>query len=252
MNALWETIFIKPIFNLLVAIYSVLPVRDLGLAVIGVVVIIRIILFPFSKKATRTQMMMQKLQPEVAQIQKRHKGDREAETRALLALYRDHEVNPFSGILLLFLQLPILIALYQVFLRVVSHKDGAALLWGFLSNPGELTPSFLGIVNLAAPSVPFAVIAALLQFFQTKRITPSLPPQAHGSHSFQTALSKQMLYIGPLLTLAILASLPAVVGLYWSVTSLWSLIEYQITLRPRSAAEQSAASVHHGRSDTTQ
>lgn len=252
MNSIWESIFIQPIFNLLVAIYAMLPVRDLGIAVIGVVVIIRLILFPLSRKASRTQVMMQNLQPEVDEIKKRHKGDREAETRAILALYRDHEVNPFSGILLLFLQLPILIALYQVFLRVVSHPDSSALLWSFLPNPGELAPTFLGIVNLASPSVPLAVFAALLQFFQTKRITPSLPPQAHGKHSFQTAFSKQMLYLGPLLTFAILSSLPAVVGLYWGVTSLWSLAEYQITLRPRPGTGSAAASVPHGRNDATE
>lgn len=250
MNSIWESIFIKPLFNLLVAIYSVLPVRDLGIAVIGVVIITRLILFPLSKKAARTQVMMQKLQPEVAELQKRHKDDREAQTRALLTLYRDHEVNPFSGILILFLQLPILIALYHVFLRVVSRPDNSTLLWGFFPNPGTLAPTFLGFVDLASPSVPLAIFAALMQFFQTKRITPSLPSQEHKGHTFQTTLFKQMLYIGPLLTLAILSSLPAVVGLYWGITSLWSLAEYQITLRPRPATGSGAASAQHGTDGT--
>lgn len=250
MSEFWQIVFIEPLFNLLVAVYSVLPVKDLGLAVVGVVVVIRTFLFPLSKRASRTQAAMQKLQPEVELIRKKYRGNREKETRAILQLYRDHEVNPFSGILILFLQLPILIALYSVVLRVVTYPDGSALLWAFMPNPGALNPMFLGIVNLAAPSMPFAIIAAFVQYFQTKRITPSLPSGEHKMHSFQTMLAKQMLYVGPVLTLMILATLPAVVGVYWSATSLWSLLEYQITLRPRRAPAVScaepSAEIKHG------
>jgi YidC/Oxa1 family membrane protein insertase len=235
MHFIWESLLIKPIFNLLIAIYSLLPVRDLGLAVIGVVIVIRLILFPLSKKATRTQFIMQKLQPEVAEIQKKFKGDREAETRALLALYRDHQVNPFSGVFILFLQLPILIALYQVFSKVASHPQNVEFIWSFLPRPEMLTPTFLGFINLASPNVVLAIFAALMQFLQTKSITPSLRPEEHKEHMLQTALSRQMLYLGPALTFIILAPLPAILALYWATTSLWSLLEYQITLRPFSA-----------------
>jgi YidC/Oxa1 family membrane protein insertase len=230
---MWELIFTKPIFNLLIAIYSILPVRDLGLAVIGVVIVIRLILFPLSKKAVRTQVVMQKLQPEVAAIQKKYKGDRESETKALLALYRDHKVNPFASILVLFLQIPILIALYRVFLDVVVHPNGITrLLWSFMPNPGEINSRFLGIVDLASTSPFLPLIAAIFQFFQTKRMTPTLSPAEHSAHSFQTLLARQMLYIGPVFTLLILWQLPAVVGLYWAVTSLWSIGEYHFTLKP--------------------
>lgn len=231
---MWEQLFLQPLFNLLVAIYSVLPVPDLGLAVIGVVVVIRLLLLPLSKKAVRTQVAMQKLQPEIAALQKKHKGNREAETKALLALWRDHQVNPFSSLLILLLQLPILIALYQVFLNVVAYpNDAARLLWHFMPDPGALEPSFLGIVDLAVASIPIALVAAVAQFFQTKRMIPMLSPQDHSTHSFQVMLSRQMLYIGPVLTLVVLWMLPSVVGLYWTATSLWSIAEYHFTLKPQ-------------------
>jgi YidC/Oxa1 family membrane protein insertase len=240
---MWELIFTKPIFNLLIAIYSVLPIKDLGLAVIGVVAVVRLALLPLSRKAIRAQFAMQKLQPEVIAIQKKHKGNREAEGKALLALYRDHQVNPFASILILLAQIPILIALYQVFLGVVAETDGVSrLLWNFMPDPGTLTPQFLGVLDLAAVSIPLAFIAAVAQFFQTKLITPALPPKDHSTHAFQAMMFRQMLYIGPVLTLVILSTLPAVVGLYWTVTSLWSIAEYRFTLKPQAATVPKANS----------
>lgn len=233
---MWESLFIQPLFNLLVAIYSILPVKDLGLAVIGVVIVIRLLLLPLSKKAVQTQIAMQKLQPEIAAIQKKHKGNREAETKALLALWKDHKVNPFASILILFLQLPILIALYQVFLGIVAEtNDISRLLWDFMPYPGELTASFLGTVDLAAPSMLIAFLAGVAQFFQTKLMIPSLSSQ---DNSFQVTLMRQMLYIGPILTLVVLWMLPAVVGLYWTATSLWSIGEYHFTIKPKSEGKK--------------
>ncbi len=229
MNSIWESIFIKPIFNLLVAIYSFLPLKDLGISVILLVMVVRLILFPLSKKASRTQFMLQKLQPEVEEIQKKYKGNREAETKALLALYRDHEINPFSGILILFLQLPILFALYRVFLNVVSHSDqNAFLLWSFIPDPGKLNPTLLGIVDLSTPSVLLAFLASLVQFFQTKLMMPSLSQANYQTNSMQKIFARQMIFIGPLITLIALVSFPAVIGIYWLVSSLWSLLEYRI------------------------
>lgn len=233
---MWQTIFIQPIVNLLVALYSALPIHDLGLSLILVVILIRIVIFPLSRKAAHTQFAMQKLQPEITRIQKEYKNDREMQTKELLQLYRDHQMNPFSSIVLLFVQLPVLIALYQVFLRIVRDPNLADLLYGFVKSPGMLQTAFLGFVDLAKPNVVLTVLAAGAQFLQTKRISPALPAKEHSQHSFQTMMARQMLYLGPLLTFFILSSLPSVIGLYWFVTSLWSLLEYRLVLKPEPAA----------------
>lgn len=226
---MWESFFIGPLFNLLVAIYSVLPIQDFGLAVIGVVVLVRLIILPLSRRAVRTQIAMQKIQPEIDVLRKKHKGDKEAEARALLALWRDHKVNPFASILILAVQLPILIALYQVFLGVIAEANTVSrLLWPFMPDPGPFTPQFLGIVDLAVVSIPLAIIAAAAQFFQTKLMMPMFSGSADSKHSFQVMLARQMLYIGPAVTLLVLSQLPAVIGLYWAATSAWSVAEFQL------------------------
>lgn len=231
---MFQELFVRPIFNILVAIYEVLPVDDLGIAVIVVVLLIRFILLPLSRKATATQIRMQVLQPEIQALQKRYKDDKETQTKATLQLYRDHKLNPFSGILILFAQLPILIALYKVFLQGVLQDDFSQLLYGFLPNPGALNSLFLGFIDLAKPFLPLVVISAAIQFFQTKMITPAMSKDAHSTHSTQTMMARQMLYIGPVMTLAILWTFPSVIALYWSVTSLWSIGEQHFLLKKSS------------------
>jgi YidC/Oxa1 family membrane protein insertase len=234
MGPIWQEFFVRPILNLLVLIYSSLPLKDLGVAVIGVVIIIRLIMLPLSLRASHTQMVMQKLQPEVDEIKKKYKGDREKETLAILALYKDHKVNPFFGILVLLLQLPILIALYRVFTDIALNPTASfSMLWNFIPKPGKIEPVFLGILALDKPSMFIAILAALFQFYQTKLITPSLPAEYHKNHSMQVILSKQMLYLSPIITFGILSSLSSVVGLYWIVTSLWSILEYKLIVLPQ-------------------
>lgn len=231
---MFQELLVRPIFNALAVIYAILPVEDLGLAVIVVVVMIRLMLSPLSRKATLAQVSMQALQPEIQALQKRYKDDKEKQTKATLQLYRDHKLNPFSGILILFVQLPVLIALYQVFLKGVLQDDFSQLLYGFLPNPGPINHFFLGFIDLAKPFIPLVIIATLAQFLQTKMITPAMGKEAHSAHSTQMMMARQMLYVGPVITLAILWTFPSVIALYWSVTSAWSIGEQYLLLRKRS------------------
>jgi YidC/Oxa1 family membrane protein insertase len=227
---MFQEIFVKPILNLLVLIYNFLPVPDLGIAVIIVTILIRLLLYPLFGKATRAQMTMARLQPEVARIQKQLKNDRQAQTKALFELYRKHRFNPFSGMLLIFIQIPIIIALYQVFLRGVSAESLAPHLYAFVTSPGELHPMFLGMLNLTEPSMILAILAGIAQFLQTKYAMP-LQGAATDKNSVQSMMAKQMLYFGPFLTTAILWKLASVIGLYWTLSSLLSIGQQYLYMR---------------------
>lgn len=178
---------------------------DLGIAIIILTVLIRTVLAPLFYKSLRQQSALRKLQPHIKEIQDRHKNDREAQGKALMDLYKEHGVNPLTSFGLLLIQLPILIALYQVFLSPLPGID----------------QSFLGLINLQERSTLMVVIAALLQYFlgilTIDRSAPADDPAAR--------MGRNMVIIGPLLTVIVLYSLPAAVGLYWIATTAYSIAQ---------------------------
>jgi len=111
----WD-IFFLPLFNLLIAVYE-LPLVDFALAIILFTIVIRTILAPLFIRQIRSQKEMQRMQPLVREVQRKHKGNRQKITEETMALYREHGVNQFGGCLPVLLQLPILFALYQALIR---------------------------------------------------------------------------------------------------------------------------------------
>lgn len=212
MGSLFNTYLYQPILSVLIFIYENLSFHDLGIAIIVLTIFVRVVLFPLFYKSAKDQSLMQRLQPKIKKIQEDHKHDKEKQTQALLALYKEHKFNPFSGVFLLLIQLPILIALYQVFLKELNQSV-------FTS------PYFFGFVNLSQKSLIMAVLAALLQYYQAKM---ALAPNKEGEDKRQpnnpmASMGKTMIYIGPVLTLLILSNLPSALGLYWSISTVFSL-----------------------------
>jgi YidC/Oxa1 family membrane protein insertase len=125
----WDVFFL-PLFNLLVALYNI-PFFDFALAIIVFTVVIRTILAPLFVRQIRSQKEMQRMQPLVREIQRKHKGNRTKITEETMALYREHGVNQFGGCLPVLLQLPILFALYQALIRA------SGVITGFTVNDGN-------------------------------------------------------------------------------------------------------------------
>ncbi|MBI2633898.1 MAG: membrane protein insertase YidC [Parcubacteria group bacterium] len=220
MISLFNTLLVKPLFNLLIFIYNTVPNADLGVAVVILVLLVRLLLWPIFSKLAHSQIMFQKLQPEVEKIQKKYKTDRATQTEELLSLYRREKFNPLSGLFLIIIQLPIIIGLYRVFLQA-GNGINLNLLYPSVANPGTVNPVFLGLVNLTQPFFGLALLAALAQFFQTRQISG----KTKTSNSFQANLSRQMIIVGPIVTAVILWRLPSVIGLYWFLTSAISILQ---------------------------
>lgn len=225
MSSLFNTVLYQPLFNLLVFLYEKLAFNDLGVAIILLTLIIRVILYPLFYKSFKNQTLLQKIQPDIQKIQHDHKNDREKQAQALLALYQQHKVNPFTSFLLVLVQLPILIVIYQLILKGFS-PEAFQNLYSFISVPEEINNTLLGLIDLSKRSIVVVGLAAVLQYFQGKL---SLPANS-------VKISRQMVFIGPVLTLIILTSLPAAVGLYWAATSGFSIIQ-QIIINKRIAKE---------------
>lgn len=228
----FNTILYQPLFNALVLLYQYLPGHDFGMAVIILTVMIRIILYPLMIKSIRSQKILSDLQPKIQEIQQKHKDDKEKQSKELMALYQREKINPFGGCLPLLIQLPILIALYRVFWKGLQ-PEAMSMLYNFVPNPGTIDPTFLGFINLAEPSLIFAVLAGVTQFFQSKMLmTQKANGKGDQMGQFSNMMQKQMLYFFPVFTVLILLRLPSAIGLYWTITALFSIGQQYLILKP--------------------
>lgn len=217
MLFLYHEIIYRPILNLLVFLYNHIPGHDVGIVIILVTIIIRLILAPLFHKSLKGQKAMNALQPKLTELREIHKGNKEAETKAMMELYKEHKINPLASCLPVLVQLPILIALYQVFIKALhGNLDG---LYSFVTNPGLLNPKFLGLLDLSKPNIALAVIAGLAQFWQSKMM---MPAKGSGDATMR-AMSVQTTYILPIISVIIALKLPAGLPLYWVVTTLFAI-----------------------------
>lgn len=233
MNTLWNNFIYEPIYNALVFIASNVAFKDVGLAVLIVTVLIRFILMPLSKKSIISQYKMRLLQPKLDEIKSRGLS-KEEESKAQFALYKTEGINPFSGCLYLLIQLPILFALYFSFMKGINQPEH---LYSFLSTEG-LKNSFLGLIDITKPFIPFAVLAGITQAVQAF-LAPK-PPTTSGEGfqaQFTKSLSMQTKYVLPIIIIFIASKLAAAVSLYWTVTNLFSIgqeLYFRKTLKLKS------------------
>jgi YidC/Oxa1 family membrane protein insertase len=228
----FNVILYKPLFNSLIFLYEIIPGNDFGVAIIVLTITIKALLVPLSIKSLKSQKRLQEVQPKIKEIQDKYKNDKEKQAQELLAIYKNEKVNPFGGIFLTLIQLPILIALYSVFANGLK-SEALANLYSFVATPGSINTLFLGLVNLSEPSIVFAVIAALCQFLQTKTLLPQTKmPEGKGADMVK-AMNFQMTYFMPLMTFLILFKLPSALGLYWIVSGAFSTVQQYLILKTK-------------------
>jgi len=221
-SVFFNEIFYRPLLNTLVYLTGFMPYNDLGLSVIILTIIVRTAIFPLTHRAIKTQNKMKMIEPELKKIKDNFK-DREEQARQTMELYRAHGINPFSGILFLFLQLPVLIALYLVF------RDGSQInpeyLYSFVFMPEHVNSVFLGLFDLSKGSVFLALLASLSQFAQIKLAqTPSVSAKTGAAPDFAKMLSWQMTYFMPILIFFIAMRFPAAVSLYWTTLNIFATV----------------------------
>lgn len=225
MGNLFNNYIYEPLLEVLKFLYGNFSFHDLGIAIILLTLVVRVVLLPIFYKGAKDQALLQKLAPKLKEIQTKHKNDKEKQVQATMALYKEHKVNPFSSIFLLIIQLPILIALFKMF----SYGLGAI---------PDLNPLFFGLIDLTKRNLVFVVLAAIAQYWQSKLMIPK-SSKLTKNLSTQERMSRQMIFIGPLMTMLFLGVfkfggnyLPAAVALYWLTTSIFSAIQ-QIIINKR-------------------
>lgn len=267
---IFETFIVQPIFNLLLFIYSIVPYADFGIAVIIFTIIVRFALWPLVVKQLHQVKAMRKLQPELARIKKATKGNRQAESMQMLELYKKHGVKPFRSILILLIQLPIFIALFQVIQIFTTHRDAIdKFTYGFMhqfeavrnliANPENFNEKFLGVIDLTqhalSPAgvswflVALAVAAAYTQFIISKQTSPTttqkrlrdvLAEAGEGKQPDQAELNAvmtgKMIKFLPFMMFFIMLNLPGALALYYVTSNVFAAIQQHFLLK-RDAEE---------------
>src|SRR3989344_6012483 len=117
MFPLLKAVFYIPLYNALIFLIGQMPAASAGGAVVLLTLIIKIILFPLSYRASKFQFEMKAHEAELNRIKEKFKGNREEQGRAILQFYEEKGINPFMGILPVLIQIPIVIPLYYVFYK---------------------------------------------------------------------------------------------------------------------------------------
>ena len=257
---MFETIFIQPLANLLVLFTNLFG--SLGWGIIVITLLIKALLIPVMIPSLKSGEKMKQLAPKLEKLKKKYGDNKEKLAKAQMALYRSEGVNPAAGCLPSIIQLVILLALFQVFNRVLNPKSIdqlAKMLYSGISLPsGGISFSFW-YLDLTRPDVfmgrlpgLFLTLSAIAQILTARLSAPTIkgakasaqktPPK---SDDMMVSMQKQMTFLMPLMTIIIGFRFPAGLTLYWFVFSLAGLIQ-QYIIKKNTDLAASKRQVNHG------
>jgi len=233
MQTLWNAIFYQPIYNALIFIINNVTFGDVGFAIITLTIVIKLMLFPLTKKSIKSQILMKKMEPEIKQIKKDF-PNKEEQAKKTFELYKKYGTNPFSGCLVILLQLPVIFALYYVFYKGLTLDT--APLYAFIHAPTDINTNFLGLFNLNNKSIVLALLAGISQFIQGYLAMPMKPKVSIVKEmdkpevkTFQEQLSDSMQmnvkYILPIFIAFIAYQISAAIALYWIVSNVFTIAQ---------------------------
>lgn len=244
--AFFRTILYLPIFNLLIWLVNYMPGHSVGLAIIIVTVLVRLLLLPSTRKMLAAQTNMKKLQPQLEEIKKQHKGDKQAEAKATMELYKQHKVSPWGSCLPLLIQYPLLLVLYFVFRDGLSMQHFDANLYHFIPRPDSINTQLLGI-DLAQPDkIYLPVIVAVLQLLQSLQMTGFknlFGKKKEKQDAATRIIGYQTVFLFPIFTYIIALKLPAALPLYWGITTLFMIGQQLVINRVRKGGSNTAVTV---------
>ncbi|MEK7633914.1 MAG: YidC/Oxa1 family membrane protein insertase [Patescibacteria group bacterium] len=263
---IFDPFFAHPILNLLVIFYKLFLLIKLpgafGFAIIALTVAVRLLFQPFFQKQIETAKKMQELKPHLDNLSAKHKNDKKQLQAEQLKLYQQHGINPTSGCLVMIIQLPVFIALYNTLnLFLLNGQAGKTImainnvLYLPILKIQSIDPWFFGLDLVKTPKqmgtwlyllVP--LVTGILQYFQAQVSMPSSakategkPPIVgnkiaevknkkdgnSGGGDFQKAMNTQMKYMFPLMIGYFSYTLPVGLALYWNIFSIMGIMQYR-------------------------
>lgn len=220
---MFNLLFFKPILNLMVFLYNTIPGNDLGVVIIVLTIIIRLLLYPLSKNAIKSQKQIQEVQPIINQIKIEYKDNKEELNKKVIELYKERKINPFSSCLPLLIQIPFFIAVYQVF-QVKLETISVSQLYSFIHLPTTINYIAFGFLDLSVKNFYIAILAGIAQYWQVKMINKkNINQNQVDANDISAIMNKQMMYFFPVLIMVISMTLPAGLAFYLLVSSLFTI-----------------------------
>lgn len=218
-------LFYYPLYNAIIFLSALSPNNDLGLAVVVLTLIVKFLILPLSHVSIKTQRKLKEIDPEIRRIKEQFKDKKEEQAVKIMNLYKEHGVNPFASIFMLFIQLPMFIVLYYIF----NHNIDIAspTIFSFNIIPSTINMLFLGLIDLSVPNLYLAALVGLTQFIQTKLSVPDLSKEQTKNPTFADDFAKsmnwQIKYFLPLFITFVAAKLNAAVSIFWITSNVFSI-----------------------------
>lgn len=264
---MFDTLIVQPIFNILVLIYSAIPGADFGIALIIFTIIVRFAMYPLLKKQLHQSRAMQKMQPELKKIQAQYKDNKQMQGVAMMELYKKHNVSPWRSIVILIIQIPIFLALFQVIQVFSLHRDqiakwtydfleGLPAIHNLIQNPDSFNHTAFGFIDLTKnavnqgqvywPLMIIAVIGAATQYVMSKQIMPkrtgkkrrlrdvmadAADGRQHDQSEMNQIVSNNMMKFMPIMMFFIMITLPGALALYYVISNLVAVGQQAYILR---------------------
>ena len=223
----FSAVFYNPLYNGLVFIINHTPNTDLGIAVIVFTCVVKFILIPLSKSSVKTQLKMKELEPELNKIKQQTSENKEEQAKKLLEFYQKNKLNPFSGIFLLLIQLPIILSLANIFYRSGLPHINPSLLYSFIPNPQTVNVLFLGFLDITKKNLWLSFIVGITQFVQIRYSVPAHKPSGNPGkqEDFARSMNMQMRYTMPAIVFLISFSLTSAISLYWITSNVFAIAQ---------------------------
>lgn len=218
-------LFYYPLYNGIVFFSAIVPNNDIGIAIILLTISVKVLILPLSHKTTIAQKKMKEIEPHIKKIKEQFKDNQEEQAIRTMNLYKEHGINPFASIFLLFIQLPMFIALYYIFTNKIDLTS--PIIYSFNIIPDSINHLFLGVIDLSISNFYLALLVGLTQFIQTKFSVPELPKSQEKNPSFAEDFAKsmnwQVKYFLPIFIIYIASNLNAAVSVFWITSNLFSI-----------------------------
>ncbi len=258
--SVFQVVVAKPIFNLLVLIYALLPGHNFGLAIIIFTILIRLLMWPLIKKQLHQARAMRQMQPEIKRVKAAAQGDRQKESLMLMELYKERQISPFGSIGVLIIQIIILIGLYRGLYKVIGNPHELVQnSYSFLRNLswlktlaadiGRFDASLLGLVDLKRaalhrggiymPAMVLVLGSAISQYYQGKQLMPVgkdsrklrqiLKDASTGkqtdSGEVNAAVGRNTRFLFPVMIFFFTVNLASALSLYWLVSGVTAYLQ---------------------------
>ena len=263
---IFDLIIVQPIFNILIGIYSLIPGGDFGVALIIFTILVRLCLWPLVKKQLHQTKAMQKMQPELAKIKVAAKGNKQTESMMMMELYKKHDVSPFRSIGILFIQLPIFIALYQVIVMFTTQRNlvdkftydfmkGLEPVKELIAHPENFNENLFGFIDLTKVAISGSGInwillvlvglAVLTQYLMSKQTMPKknttkklrdiMSEAADGKQADQSEMNAivmgKMTKVLPIMMFFVMMNLPGALVLYYTISNSVAILQQRSILK---------------------